>query len=109
MPFISSFTSGRFGGGKVVDRFPTWSTATGQLGNDFYDLSRAGQSRNVLASDPDGTVVRYVIVSGSLPPGMSLNETTGAITGTPSAVGSDTTYTFTIRALSGVFQNTTPP
>ena len=109
MPFISSITSGRFGGGKGVDRFPVWSTAAGQLGADVNDLSRTGQTRNVLASDPDGTTVRYVIVSGSLPPGMSLNTTTGAITGTPNAVASDTTYTFTIRALSGVFQDTTPP
>jgi hypothetical protein len=109
MPFISSITSGRFGGGKGVDRFPVWSTAAGQLGAAISDLSRSGQTRNVLASDPDGTTVRYVIVSGSLPPGMSLSETTGAITGTPNAVVTDTTYTFTIRALSGVFQTTTPP
>jgi hypothetical protein len=109
MPFISSITSGRFGGGKGVDRFPVWSTAAGQLGADIYDLSLASQTRNVLAVDPDGTTVRYVIVSGSLPPGMSLNGTTGEITGTPSAVVTDTTYTFTIRALSGVFQDTTPP
>jgi hypothetical protein len=109
MPFLNSLTSGRFGGGKGVDRFPVWSTAAGQLGDDFYEESRAGQTRNVLASDPDGTVVRYVIVSGSLPSGMSLNETTGAITGTPEPVVSDTTYTFTIRALSGIFQDTTPP
>jgi len=109
MPFLNSLTSGRFGGAKGNDRFPVWTTAAGQLGNDFFDQSRAGQSRNVLASDPDGTVVRYVIVSGSLPNGMSLNETTGAITGTPEPVVSDTTYTVTIRALSGVFQDTTPP
>ena len=109
MPFLNSLTSGRFGGAKGNDRFPVWTTASGQLGDDFYDLSRAGQTRNVVASDPDGTAVRYVIVSGSLPSGMSLNETTGAITGTPEPVVSDTTYTVTIRALSGIFQDTTPP
>jgi lysophospholipase L1-like esterase len=37
----------------------------------------------------------YAVQSGSLPAGLSLNGTTGAITGTPSAAG---TSTFTIRA-----------
>jgi hypothetical protein len=37
----------------------------------------------------------YSINSGSLPPGISLNTSTGAITGTPTAVG---TFTFVIRA-----------
>ncbi len=105
MPFLNSLTSGRFGGAKGNDRFPTWNTASGQLGNDFYDLSRAGQNRNVSATDPDGTPIRYVVVSGSLPPGMTLNETTGQISGTPAAVATDTTYTFTIRPYSGVFQS----
>jgi hypothetical protein len=37
----------------------------------------------------------YAVNSGSLPPGISLNSGTGAVTGTPTAVGS---YTFVIRA-----------
>jgi hypothetical protein len=37
----------------------------------------------------------YSVVSGSLPAGLSLNTSTGAVTGTPTAVG---TYSFTIRA-----------
>jgi hypothetical protein len=37
----------------------------------------------------------YAVNSGSLPPGISLNSETGAVTGTPTAVGS---YTFVIRA-----------
>jgi hypothetical protein len=45
------------------------------------------------------------VVSGSLPPGMSLNPTTGEITGTAEPVTSDTVYTFTIRPFSGVFQS----
>jgi hypothetical protein len=113
MPFISSITSGRFGGGKVVDRFPVWSTATGNIG-DSYESNRSRSFGPVSATDPDGTTVRYVIVSGSLPPGLTLNETTGNITGTvtgaPTTVnGVSVDYSFTIRALSGVFQNTTPP
>jgi hypothetical protein len=37
----------------------------------------------------------YSVVSGSLPPGISLNSSTGAITGTATSVG---TYNFTVRA-----------
>jgi hypothetical protein len=39
--------------------------------------------------------VSYSVVSGSLPPGISLNTTNGAISGTPTAAG---VYNFTVRA-----------
>ena len=48
-------------------------------------------SDGVAATD----ATNYAVNSGSLPPGISLNASTGAITGTPTAVGS---YTFVIRA-----------
>lgn len=38
--------------------------------------------------------ITYSLLSGSLPPGLTLNST-GSVTGTPTTVG---TYTFTIRA-----------
>jgi len=50
------------------------------------------------ATDADGDTITYSITVGSLPTGMTLNTSTGAITGTPSAVASDTTYTFTVQA-----------
>ena len=40
----------------------------------------------------------YTVTSGALPSGLSLNSTTGAITGTPTAPGS---YTFTVTAANG--------
>ena len=40
----------------------------------------------------------YSIISGSLPPGISLNTSTGAITGTATSVG---TYNFTVQASNG--------
>jgi hypothetical protein len=56
-------------------------------------------SVTVLATDPDGETVSYSettsVLSGA---GLSLNSTTGVISGTPNDVGSDTTYTFTLRA-----------
>lgn len=45
----------------------------------------------------------WSISEGSLPPGLSLNETTGAITGTPAASG---TYTFTVKAANNLGEDT---
>jgi uncharacterized repeat protein (TIGR01451 family) len=55
-----------------------------------------GTSYNqTLSAAPGGTSYSYAVTSGSLPPGLSLNPTTGALTGTPSAAGN---YTFGITA-----------
>lgn len=80
---------------------PTWATTAGSIGI-CYDIMRSGFTASVSASslDPDDTI-SYSVTSGSLPTGMSLNTSTGAITGTPNAVGSDTTSNFTIRASNG--------
>lgn len=47
-----------------------------------------------------GPTVTYSIASGSLPSGVTLNSSTGAITGTPDP-GSAETYDFVIRATNG--------
>jgi hypothetical protein len=86
----------------TVDRDPVWSTSVGNLGT-IYDSERGTKTFTVVANDPDGTSVTYSLVSGSLPTNMSLNTSTGAITGTPTGVGSDTTSSFTIRATSNNF------
>jgi hypothetical protein len=76
---------------------PVWSTASGSLGSNFTQRS---SSFNALASSLFG--VTYSLVSGSLPPGQSLNTSTGTISGTPSGVAdfSNTTFNFTLRARS---------
>ena len=81
-----------------VDNSPAWQTASGTIysGNDLTDVSVT-----VSATDADGDTVAYSIQSGSLPGGLSLNSSSGAITGTPSGVSSDTTSTFTLRATAG--------
>jgi hypothetical protein len=56
--------------------------------------ANAAYSQTVTAS-PSGTTYGYAVTAGSLPPGLSLNTGTGAITGTPSTGG---TYNFTITA-----------
>jgi hypothetical protein len=81
-----------------VDAKPVFDTASGSLGTisgiqySSYSLSSAA------ATDPDGDTITYSISSGSLPPGLSLNTSTGAITGTATQPGSDTTSSFTVTA-----------
>ena len=79
-----------------VDTSPSWSTASGSLGTVF-DSTRGSASFTVSATDADSDTISYSVQSGSLPAGASLNSSTGAITGF-SAVVSDTTSNFTLRA-----------
>jgi len=79
---------------------PTFTTASGTLGT-IYDSARSSYSLSTAAAtDPDagGSIASYAITSGAVPTGMSFNTSTAAITGTPDAVGSDTTSNFTITA-----------
>jgi len=102
--YISTGTSG-----------PVFTTASGNIGRiytgAYYDSGGTLTSYYTLlpvtATDPDGQAITgYSITSGSLPPGLSLNASTGAITGNitlgtlsaPSASPSSTTYTFIIKA-----------
>ena len=80
-----------------VDTSPSWSTASGNIGTigDNTDATHA----TVSATDSDGDTVSYSettsVLSGA---GLTLNSSTGAITGDPTDVSSDTTYSFTLRA-----------
>ncbi len=76
---------------------PTWSTSSGTLTS-----INEGSSLNtsVSASDPDGTSIVYS--SSNLPLWMSLNSSTGALTGTAPDIESNTTYNFNITASDGV-------
>ena len=80
-----------------VNEAPAWSTAAGSIGT-IADGSRSGTSITVTATDPEGGDVDYYLSGGSLPGGLSLNQETGVISGDASAVGSNTTYNFTIQA-----------
>ena len=85
---------------------PSFASAAGSLGN-IYDSSRASYTlASAAATDPDGTAITYSITSGSLPAGLSFNTATAAITGTATAVVSDTTYTFTVAASDGINTST---
>jgi hypothetical protein len=75
---------------------PTWVTTAGSLGSF---VEGAAVSTSVSATDPDtSATIAYSVSTGALPSGVSLNTSTGAITGTAPAVSSDTTYNFTLAA-----------
>ena len=86
-----------------VNASPVWTTSSGSLGT-FYE--QVSVSLSATATDVDSTIT-YALASGSsLPSGVTLNSSTGAITGTLPDIASNTTYTFTVNASDGV--NTIP-
>ena len=87
----------------ISNAAPIWSTASGSLGTFNENTSI---SLTVAATDVSDSIT-YALASGSsLPSGITLNSTSGVISGTLPDIASDTTYTFTINALDGV--NTIP-
>ena len=81
-----------------VDNAPTWTTASGSLGSIAEDAT--GNHFTVAASDAEGDTIAYSVQSGSLA-GLSLNSSSGVISGDPTDVSSDTTNSFTLRATAG--------
>ena len=75
----------------TVSDAPAWTTSAGSLGSNA-----AGSSVSYTVAATNAT--SFAIQSGSLPGGVSLNTSTGAITGTESGATTETTYSFTIRA-----------
>jgi len=73
---------------------PAFTTAAGSLSSATWTDPI---SVTVNATDAENTISGYAVTEGNLPTGLSLNATTGAITGT-SAAQATTTYTFTIGA-----------
>jgi hypothetical protein len=90
--------SGSLAPAGVIDRDPVWSTAAGTY--SVFDGSR-GTPLTFAAADPDGGTITFSVVSGSLPTGATLASSTGVISGF-SAVASDTSSTFTLRATSSI-------
>ena len=78
-----------------VDSSPTWTTNAGSLGSIREDAT--GNHFTVAASDAEGDTIAYSLQSGSLA-GLSLNSSSGVISGDPTDVTNDTTNSFTLRA-----------
>src|SRR6056300_1635160 len=89
---------------------PTFVTAAGSLGS-VTDGARGSTTLSITISDPDSSgTIEHSISSGSLPAGASISsaqtpgQTILSISGF-SAVGSNTTSTFTIQATDGANTN----
>jgi hypothetical protein len=67
-------------------------TAVGEEGSASYDVDTD------FTFGTGSTFSAFSLQSGTLPSGLSLNTTSGVISGTMGVVASDTAYTFTIRA-----------
>ena len=82
-----------------VNATPVWQTASGSLGT-FDEL--VSVSLSATATDSDSTI-SYALASGStLPSGVTLNSSTGLISGTLPNITTNTTYSFTVNASDGV-------
>lgn len=102
MPLFGGFAQARNFGKGGAGRPPGFITASG---SSLGTLRGGGGSDGLLSAAAttgpgDPPITGYSIVSGSLPPGLSFNTSTGDITGTPNVVSSNTTSTFTVRASS---------
>jgi hypothetical protein len=83
----------------ISNAAPAWVTASGSLGSFLNNTSITTSALSVTDTD----TVNYTLASGSsLPSGLTLNSSTGVISGTLPVVSSDTTYTFTINANDGL-------
>lgn len=94
-------TSNLFGflpGALYINNTPVWTTSSGSVGS-FYTGDTA--NINLVAEDQESANLTYTITSGALPTGLSLNSSTGSITGTTPIINNTTTYTFTVIASDG--------
>ena len=80
-----------------MDTSPTWTTSSGSLGTIFSNDT--GNHFTIQASDAYGDTISYsetaTVLSGQ---NLTINSSTGVISGDPTDVGSDTTLSFTGRA-----------
>jgi len=82
----------------TVDNTPVWQTTAGALtGSPFTDNGNA-VNVTLSATDADGDTVTYAKQSGTFPTGITLNSSTGVLSGNTPNESSDVTYNFTIRA-----------
>jgi hypothetical protein len=80
-----------------VNNILNWQTAAGSLGTFGEQVAIS-----VSAVAIDDSTLSYTLASGStLPSGITLNSSTGVISGTLPSIATNTTYTFTINASDG--------
>ena len=83
-----------------VSDAPTWTTASGSLGS----VAQGGSFSATVVATSDSAIT-YSVQSGALPTGITLNTSTGVISGTESGSDSgETVYNFTLRATDAELQ-----
>jgi len=82
----------------TVSDAPGWTTAAGSLGS-----FAGGDTISVTVAATNAT--SFSKTSGTFPGGLSLNTSTGVISGTESGATADTTFSFTLRATDAQGQN----
>ena len=85
--------SAMFPQGFIVSVAPTWSTSAGALTGAI-----TGTSYSVTVAASSDSTIAYSVASGALPSGITLNSSSGVISGTAPSDATSTTYNFTIRA-----------
>ena len=94
----------------TVSDAPTWTTAAGSLGSiaagDSVSLSVAGTSDSTVAYSETTAVLTSNTDTPNSTMNLSLNSSTGAITGTAPSPTSETTYNFTLRLTDAESQTT---
>tara|TARA_B100000902_G_scaffold134501_1_gene132944 strand:+ start:1003 stop:2475 length:1473 start_codon:yes stop_codon:yes gene_type:complete len=82
-----------------VDNAPNWSTSAGSLGSIAESIAMTNITLS--ATDPEGDSVTYAETTSNLSGiGLALSSA-GVLSGTPNAVGGNTTTSFTVRATAG--------
>ena len=74
---------------------PEWTTPKGTIGT--FPSQVAMTFTFVATPIAPADTVTYAVLSGSIPDGLTLNATTGVLSGTPAIVGADTIYNFAVR------------
>ena len=86
----------------TVSTGPSWTTASGSLGTvgagDAVSLSVAATSDSTIAYSETTSILTSNTDTPATTMNLSLNSSTGAITGTAPSATATTTYTFTLRA-----------
>ena len=94
----------------TVSDAPTWTTAAGSLGSiaagDSVSLSVAGTSDSTVAYSETTAVLTSNTDTPASTMNLSLNSSTGAITGTAPEPTAETTYNFTLRLTDAESQTT---
>lgn len=92
-------------GGNYIDRTflfnrkPVWNTTS------LAQATQGSSYSQTLSASDDTSITSYTLVSGTLPSGLSLNTSTGAITGTVSAGNGNTTLTFRATDSNGGYSD----